>query len=99
MKRPERAERGRRSRGAALARSEANVERALRRNARLRRIEAERELCPSGKRAYYDERLALVALEAAQRTGKTPQARALKRAYDCPDCESFHLTSRATWTP
>lgn len=60
--------------------------------------------CVSGKIRYHDKKQAVSYLHLIQNTralhlevqGET--TRNEKRIYKCPDCQGFHLSSRATWT-
>lgn len=51
--------------------------------------------CPSGKIRYRDRVGALLALAAAQRKDGPGRPKIEKRAYPCPDCRGWHLTSKA----
>lgn len=53
--------------------------------------------CPSGKRIFNDKVSALLAVAENQRKDKQWRAKTEKRAYECPDCHNYHVTSRETW--
>ncbi len=49
--------------------------------------------CPSGKRRYRDRIGAQLALAVIRR--RDSRQRRETRAYPCPDCRGWHLTSRS----
>jgi hypothetical protein len=53
-----------------------------------------RTACPSGKVRYRDRVAALLAMASAHRSDGSRRAKIEKRAYPCPDCHGWHLTSR-----
>lgn len=50
--------------------------------------------CPSGKTRYRDRIGALLALASTQRRDGSRRPKTEKRAYRCPDCRGWHLTSK-----
>ena len=56
-----------------------------------------RRACPSGKFRYADRVGALLALADSSASAKARRNEV--RAYHCPDCEGWHLTSRAAYVP
>lgn len=50
--------------------------------------------CPTGKVHYRDRVAALYALARVQHADDTGRPKAERRAYRCPRCGSWHLTSR-----
>lgn len=48
----------------------------------------------TGKRRYRDRLTALMKLATAQRADGSGRTGMEKRAYRCPDCHGWHLTSR-----
>lgn len=51
--------------------------------------------CPTGKRKYYDRLGALLAL--AESSASASAQRNEVRAYRCPRCNCWHLTSKALY--
>lgn len=49
--------------------------------------------CSSGKVRYRDRVAALLALASAQRTDSPRRPKTERRAYPCPQCKGWHLTS------
>lgn len=49
-----------------------------------------------GKTRYRDRDEALGAMRAVNQSARLMKE--LKRAYECPTCNGWHLTSRAHWT-
>lgn len=49
--------------------------------------------CPSKKTAYRDEIAAKLAMATIRHHGAT-RAKTPRKAYRCPDCNSWHLTSQ-----
>jgi hypothetical protein len=47
--------------------------------------------CPTGKRVYYQERLANRAITEAAKRGELPTM----RHYQCPECGWWHLSRKA----
>lgn len=60
--------------------------------------------CATGKIRYHDKKQAVAYLHSIQNRRAfqldlyTAANRNEKRIYKCPECQGFHLTSRATWT-
>lgn len=52
-------------------------------------------VCPTGKRRYRDRIAALLAL--ADTTRSDSERRNEVRAYHCPDCQGWHLSSKAAY--
>jgi hypothetical protein len=50
--------------------------------------------CPTGKRIYWEERLANRAISKAQTRGELPQM----RHYLCPHCDRWHLSRKRRHT-
>jgi hypothetical protein len=55
-----------------------------------------RRPCRSGKVRYRDRDQALRSVRLIQ--GRSGRQRLPRRAYQCPDCGGWHLTSRAEWS-
>lgn len=51
--------------------------------------------CATGKHRFHDKIAALLALANVQHADKTHRPKIEKRAYRCPTCKGWHLTSRA----
>ncbi len=49
--------------------------------------------CPTGKIRYRDRIAALLAIASTRRTDGPKRAKGEKRAYRCPQCHGWHLTS------
>lgn len=50
--------------------------------------------CETGKRRYRDRIGALVALATVQRRDDPHRPKTERRAYRCPQCGGWHLTSK-----
>lgn len=50
--------------------------------------------CPSGKYRYRDRIGALSAMASARRTDGAGRPKLERRAYRCPQCHGWHLTSQ-----
>ncbi|WP_433337038.1 hypothetical protein [Spirillospora sp. CA-294931] len=57
-----------------------------------------RTRCPSGKVRFKDRIAATLALATIQRQGRPDRDKMEARAYRCPDCAGWHLTSSRTRT-
>lgn len=53
--------------------------------------------CSTGKRIFEDKVSALLAVAENQRKDKQWRSKTEKRAYECPECSNFHITSREMW--
>lgn len=89
--------RGPQHKGAAAARHATKRAQAEARNAATapeRRARARRE-CPHGKRQYPDAHTAQVELvDRVLQRNRGKAKRQEQRAYQCPDCGGWHLTSK-----
>ena len=70
------------------------------RRRRTRRAQDIPTCVSSGKRRYRDKKSALQVLRTAVATAAlNPDSRRREqRAYKCPDCRGWHLTSRPAWS-
>lgn len=50
--------------------------------------------CPSGKNRYRDRITALLALANIARRDSPQRLKTERRAYRCPQCNGWHLTSK-----
>lgn len=65
----------------------------------MRRMARQKVSKRCGKVRYRDRIAALLALASAQHADGSKRPKVEARAYRCPDCRGWHLTSRKTWHP
>lgn len=57
-------------------------------------MRTKRPRCPTGKIRYRDRVAALMALASTHRKDGSSRPKLERRAYRCPDCHGWHLTSK-----
>lgn len=63
---------------------------------RRQQLKERKQKCKSGKDAYKDRISALIFMTNSKKSDSTHH-KDLARAYKCPDCNYWHLTSRRNY--